>query len=298
MGDRSAYSNVVVYPDDELIPHITGSWGVVETPDGSIYVVNGEVATIYGADSKGGLKGLFDSIRMEGVPHGTVTCIATDDEGTLLYVPNPKGNYIYRVDPARGELLENLACVAFKAPRGIALGPDGNLYVSDTGNNKIHIITKTGEHLGSFGGPDVFASPRNVYVDKNSLVYVVDCLRTPKEGDRSPGKVIVFKKASPNEWQFEPILTIDGFPGPECVVADGEGRIYIGAFDGIYAYDEKGGLQAHWVCKLYGTPMGGATVFGLAWSRNGDLLVTQGSTLRRLIRVTQDEILAARNPEN
>ena len=294
MGDRSGYSNLVVYPDDEIMPDITGSWGAVETPDGSIYIVNGEVATIYGVTPKGGLKSLFHSIRMEAETHGIVTCIATDDKGRLLYVPNPKGNYIYRVDSVKGELLENLECDAFEAPRGIALGPGGNLYVSDIGNKKVHIITTKGGLLGSFGGPDMFQSPRNVYVGRKGLVYVVDCLHKPNIGDRTPGKVVVLQKVSPNKWEFEPILTIDGIKGPECVVADGEGRIYAGAYDGIHVFDKTGQPLAHWLCKLYGTPMGGATIFGLTWSKSGDLLVTQGSTLRRLIRVTVDEILESK----
>jgi DNA-binding beta-propeller fold protein YncE len=296
MGDRSAYSNIALYADDEVLPQIDAAWGAVETPDGSIYVINSDVATVYGVDAKGGLKDLFRSIRME--PQGVVGCMATDNEGNVLYVPNPKGNYIYRVDLAKAQLLPNLECAAFQAPRGIALAPDGNFFVTDVGNSTVHIITKTGELLGSFGGPDTFACPRNVFVDKKGRVYVADCQQRKEGPAGSPGTVIVLERVSRHTCEFEPVLTINGLKWSECVVADEQGRIYVGAVDGIHVFDSTGRPLAHWVSKPYGTPLGGAAVFGLAWSKNGDLLVTQGSTLRQLIRVSTDEIFASRDAEN
>ena len=289
-GDRSAYSNMVVFPEDDILPRIDRVWGATQTPDGAIYVLNSDVATIFGLSPKGARLSFTDKFRFDRPE--IVACIVSDEKG-ILYVPNYKGGYIYRVDPVEEKLLDNLTCDAFEGPRGIALGPKGNLYVSDVGNKKVHVITKKGKLLGSFGGPETFVCPRNVYVDKKGRVYVVDCLTKNEEFGRSPAKVFVFERTSPDAWDFKPVLTIDELRWVECVLVDDEGRIYVGGPDGIQVFDSQGESIIQWHTKPYGCPMGASGVYGLAWNRDGSLLVTQGFTLRQLIRVTQEEILGA-----
>lgn len=286
MGDRSGYSNVVLYPDDDVMPKLGRVWGAIQTPDGSIYTVNSDVATIYGLSPKGGRLNFATTVKLQA--RETVACIASDDKG-ILYVPNYRGGYIYRIDPRKERLLDNLECDAFEGPRGIAMGPKGNFYVSDVGNKKIHVLTKTGKLLRSFGGDEMFDYPRNVYVDKRGRVYVADCLTKNEEFGRSPAKILVFEKLSPGE-RIEPIVTIDGLRWIECVIADDEGRIYAGGPDGILGFDAAGERIAHWRSKPYGCRSGATGIYGLTWDNNGDLLVTQGYTVRELLRVKLDEI--------
>ena len=59
----------------------------------------------------------------------------------------------------------------------------------------------------------------------------------------------------------------------------------------IQAFDSLGIKLARWESKPYGTPAGAEIVSGLAWNRDGSLLVVQGFTLRQLVRVTREEIL-------
>lgn len=291
IGDHSAYSKIVIYPHDDLLPHIDRVWGSTQTPDGAIYTVNSDVATIFGLSPKGARLNFTDRFRFDR--YEIVACIISDEKG-ILYVPNYKGGYIYRVDPVKEKLLDNLTCDAFEGPRGIALGPKGNLYVSDVGNKRVHVITKKGKLLGSFGGPETFVYPRNVYVDKSGRVYVVDCLTKNEEFGRSPAKVFVFDRTSPGDWDFELVLTIDELRWIECVLVDDEGRIYLGGPNGIQVFDSRGESIIEWHTKPYGCPMGAYGVYGLAWNRDGSLLVTQGFTLRQLIRVTRDEILGSK----
>ncbi len=288
-GNRSGYSNIAVYPDDEILPQVDRAFGATQTPDGSIYVLNSDIATLFGLDPKGARLSFANTIRLDAPE--IVACVVSDRKG-ILYIPNPKGNYIYRVDPRKEKRLDDLKCDAFEAPRGIARGPRGNFYVTDVGNKQIHVITKKGRLLGSFGGPDTFEKPQWVYVDKKGLVYVVDCLLEKGQFRKSPGKIHFVRRNSAGSWDFESILTIDGLKWIECVLADDEGRIYVGGHGGIHAFDEKGNKLAQWGSKPYGTPAGAEVVSGLAWNRDGTLLVTQGFTLRQLIRVTKDEIFA------
>ncbi|HSB00935.1 MAG TPA: glycosyltransferase family 39 protein, partial [Anaerolineales bacterium] len=99
--------------------------------------------------------------------------IATD--GTLL---NEWGSF---ADQQTG----NAPIGTFNEPWGVAVGPDGSVYVSDTWNHRIQKFTKDGKPLkmwGQYGQPlpDVpeskssFWGPRGVAVDSQGHVYVAD----------------------------------------------------------------------------------------------------------------------------
>ncbi len=68
----------------------------------------------------------------------------------------------------------------FNEPWGIAVGPDGNVYVADTWNHRIQVFSPDGQFLrmwASFdiaGTVDGFWGPRGIAVDKDNHVYVTD----------------------------------------------------------------------------------------------------------------------------
>lgn len=70
-------------------------------------------------------------------------------------------------------------------PEGIALSPDGNIYIADTGNNRILVWNSKGEPVTSYGtfgtradwrNPPQFNHPSGVFVYPNKQVYVSDSL--------------------------------------------------------------------------------------------------------------------------
>ena len=63
-------------------------------------------------------------------------------------------------------------------PRGIAVAPDGSVYVADSGNHRIQRFDAAGRPIAAFGGPGAaegqFNEPWGVAVDKQGTVYVAD----------------------------------------------------------------------------------------------------------------------------
>lgn len=66
----------------------------------------------------------------------------------------------------------------FKSPNGIAVDHDGNVFVVDTGHDRIQKFTDTGTFVGKWGsggtGDGQFLAPRDVAVDPTGNVYVVE----------------------------------------------------------------------------------------------------------------------------
>jgi tripartite motif-containing protein 71 len=66
----------------------------------------------------------------------------------------------------------------FSYPNGVALGPNGYVYVMDTGNNRVQYFTSNGSFLGKWGrrGPGKleFEFPNDLSVSPTGTVYVAD----------------------------------------------------------------------------------------------------------------------------
>ncbi len=113
--------------------------------------------------------------------------LLTDDRMFVVDIAHHKiqvlsietGNLLYEMGtPGAAVVEENSKAFELFHPTNIKLGNDGNLYISDTGNYRVMVITPDGKFVRSIGvagnGPGQFARPKGIALDKNNNLYVVD----------------------------------------------------------------------------------------------------------------------------
>lgn len=120
------------------------------------------------------------------------------------------------------------------APKDLAIGPDGRIYVADARNHRILILDENGSYLntfGEFGATDYntnvmapggsFNEPWGVAVSPDGFVYVADTWNNRIQKFDSDGNFITM-------WgEFGAAETAIDFWGPRGVAVDSEGRVYV-----------------------------------------------------------------------
>ncbi len=111
-----------------------------------------------------------------------------DTENRLLYVSDVELDQVLVYDADSFKLLRKIGTTGhnhelttpgdFSKPTGLAVDQDGNLYVSDTMNNRIEIFDADGKFVSTFGkagdGPGYFARPKGVAIDSDGHIWVAD----------------------------------------------------------------------------------------------------------------------------
>lgn len=143
-------------------------------------------------------------------------------DGRLLVVDRDAHEVVIFRDRVRvgGIGRRNRPMHPFNHPTGVAVAPDGTIYVSDGyANHRVHRFSVEGELIGSWGElgsePGQFMNPHAVWVQPDGTVIVVD-----RENDRlqvftAEGKLL-------DIWQ--------GFVKPLDLWGDADGRLYVADF--------------------------------------------------------------------
>ncbi|HVC32010.1 MAG TPA: flippase activity-associated protein Agl23 [Chloroflexota bacterium] len=145
----------------------------------------------------------------------------TADQG--LYAQKLRTVAATRVVSATGS-----GTVPFAEPKGIALGPNGDLYVADSQNNRIVEVNASGQFERAWGtkgtGNGQFNEPWGIAVNAHGDVYVADTWNHRVQMFDASGTFL-------RSWGSTPVgqpSTAPGqFYGPRAITIDASGNVYV-----------------------------------------------------------------------
>ncbi len=158
-------------------------------------------------------------------PDGTLY-IADTGNHRIVHV-SPSGNLLHTWGSFGDSSLseEGAPAGTFYEPWGIAIAPEGNVYVADTWNHRIQKFTPDGQFLmqwGYFGQAEnasAFWGPRDIAVDDSGRVYVTDT------GNK---RIVIFGPDGNFITEFGSTGLIAGqFDEPVSLAVDNEGLVYV-----------------------------------------------------------------------
>lgn len=235
--------------------------GIAVDQDDNIYVadtqnnvirkidVNGTVSTIAGSSERGYVDGVaVDAEFSFSSDWSSVIGMAVDTAGNV-FVSDPGNHVIRKITPAgvvstfsgtgdQGYVDGAATAARYSTPEGLALAPDGSLYVADSGNNVIRKVLPDGSvetfagtssygYLDGTGSEAEFRGPADVAIGASGVVYVSDA------GNSRIRKITASAEVSTVAGSGEFYSHVDGF-GTEAdfgslmgITVDPAGNIYI-----------------------------------------------------------------------
>jgi len=132
--------------------------------------------------------------------------LAIDNENRFLYVTDTDLDQVLVYDADTYRLLRKIGTAGkkhestepglFSRPTNAAVDSEGNLYVSDTFNNRIEIFDADGNFVSTFGkngdGPGYFARPKGVAIDKDGHVWVADTVQDRVQVFTRDGRLLLY----------------------------------------------------------------------------------------------------------
>jgi len=160
---------------------LTGSGGIASAPNGNIYLFG--VSGVYEFTASGVTVASFDSGLNSGTGAGSIAISPVSPYN--LYVLTSYGSYPYE-GGSISELSPSGAPVTswygagtgfgnFNNPQALAVGPNGNVFVTDYSNNLVQEFDQNGNFLSQW----TVSGPEGIAVAANGDVYV------SSEGNRS-----------------------------------------------------------------------------------------------------------------
>jgi DNA-binding beta-propeller fold protein YncE len=150
-----------------------------------LFVSDGEYNHVLVFNPKHKLEGQFG----EGVMNDPAG-LAIDEENRFLYVANTGSDQVLVYDADTFKLLRKIGTAGknhtlttpgdFSSPTNVAVDKDGNLFVTDTMNDRVEEFDADGVYIRAFGkngdGPGDFARPKGIAVDCDGHVWVADAM--------------------------------------------------------------------------------------------------------------------------
>ncbi len=132
--------------------------------------------------------------------------IALDTNNRFLYVVDTQQDQVIVYDADTLKLLRRIGTAGknhyltgpgdFGAPQGVAVDKDGNVYVTDTLNDRVEIFDADGAFTSTFGkagdGPGYFARPKGIAVDGDGHIWVADEMQDRLQVFNREGQLLTY----------------------------------------------------------------------------------------------------------
>jgi sugar lactone lactonase YvrE len=186
-------------------------YGIATDDKGRVFVAdlyNGNISVF---DEKGKFKEYFAEKTFSEKGISSPAALRIIDK--KVYVTDIKTNKAYVMDMS-GKLLLEIGKPGtkegeFNAPNGITADDEGNIYVVDTGNQRVQIFDKAGKFVKIINGSNdgkgesIFVNPRGIGIDSRGIMYVVSNLTHYVFGfDKEGKKVFEMGGMGGNNGQF------------------------------------------------------------------------------------------------
>lgn len=132
--------------------------------------------------------------------------LAIDTTNRFLYVVDTQQDQVIVYDADTLKLLRRIGTGGknhflttpgdFGAPQGVAVDGDGNVFVTDTMNNRVEIFDADGNFISEFGkhgdGPGYFARPKGIAVDADGHIWVADEMQDRLQVFNRDGQLLTY----------------------------------------------------------------------------------------------------------
>ena len=167
----------------------------------------------------------------------------------MVYVADTENHVIKKLD-RRGNLLavwggEGEGPGEFRYPRDVAVAPDDRVYVADTLNDRIQVLTADGDFVGELGKgrgslPGWLDGPKAVAVDAWGNVYVADTFNN---------RIQVFNADGAVQFEWGGSGSAEGrFRNPSGIAVSESGLVYVSDtfHDRVQVFNAAGGFLRQW----------------------------------------------------
>ena len=132
--------------------------------------------------------------------------VAIDTTNRFVYVVDTQQDQILVFDADSYKLLRRIGTTGrnhkltspgdFSLPTHVAVDKEGNVYVTDTLNNRVEIFDADGKFIREFGkggdGPGRFARPKGITVDNDGHIWVADEVQSRVQVFDQEGRLLIY----------------------------------------------------------------------------------------------------------